>query len=178
MGRIATSPYKLLPASSRQRGLAAIGLELSSPVDVIPIDAGSTVVRCVESGVGELSVELFKAALIIDRDGILAEKVVTACAHEPGRATPPIAVTLPGASGFRASIELDHKAPLRFVYVFAIAPHDLGVDGGALVTVRSASREWPTANEILKSLRVFGRRAATANDGPVLSLVPIVGSDE
>ena len=53
------------------------------------------------------------------------------------------------------------------MYVFAIAPHDLGVDGGVLVTVRSASREWPSADKILRSLKVFGRRPVTANDARV-----------
>ncbi len=154
---------------------------------MVPLATGATVVRCSEARdgqpVGELSVELFKAALVIDRDGILAELVATACAGHRGRATHPIAVKLPGASGFRASVELvrpmgQPQARLPFVYVFAIAPHDLGVDGGALVTVQSASPEWPSADKILRSLKVFGRRPTTANDDSgVLSLLPVVGDD-
>jgi hypothetical protein len=146
------------------------------------------VVRCSEARdgkpVGELSVEVFKAALVIDRDGILREKVEHACAVQPGRATLPVAVKLPGASGFRASVEVvrpmgQPRPALPFLYVFAIAPHDLGIDGGVLVTVRSASREWPSADKILRSLKVFGRRAVvTANDDSgVLSLLPVVGDD-
>lgn len=144
-------------------------------------------VRCEETRdgkpIGELCVEVFKAALVIDRDGILMEKVAHVAATNPGRATLPVAVTLPGASGFRASVELvkpmgQPQPELPFMYVFAIAPHDLGVDGGVLVTVRSASREWPTADKILRSLKVFGRRPVTANDGACLTLLPLVGASD
>jgi hypothetical protein len=178
---------------ARQRGLAGIGFELEPPtgIDLLPVVTGATVVRCTEARdgkpIGELEVEVFKAALVIDRDGILMEKVAHACTTQPGRSTQPIAVSLPGASGFRASVELvkpmgQPQPELPFVYVFAIAPHDLGVDGGVLVTVRSASREWPSADRILRSLKVFGRRPVTANgaandDSGVLSLLPVVGGD-
>ncbi len=149
---------------------------------MVPLDQGPRVVRCEESRdgkpIGELVVEVFKAALVIDRDGILMEKVMRECAVQPGRVTLPIAVTLPGASGFRASVELARGNALPFVYVFAIAPHDLGVDGGVLVIVRSASRDWPSANKILRSLKVFGRRPVTANDGPALTLLPLVCGDD
>ena len=166
---------------ARQRGLAGIGVELESPtgVDLLPIGGGATVVRCSEARdgkqVGELEVEVFKAALVIDRDGILAEKVAHACTTRPGRTTQPVAVSLPGASGFRGSVELvrpmgQPPPELPFVYVFAIAPHDLGVDGGVLVTVRCAGPEWPAADAILSSLRVLGRTPTAANDGPALAL--------
>jgi hypothetical protein len=152
-------------------------LDTPTDVELVALDAGPTVVRCAESRdgrpIGELVLEVFKAALVIDRDGILIEKVRGACARHPGRTTQPLPVTLPGASGFRASVELG-RAELPFVYVFAIAPHDLGVDGGVLVTVRSASREWPSADKILRSLKVFGRRPNTANDGPPLTLLPLI----
>jgi hypothetical protein len=179
----------LLPVVSRQRGLAAIGVELESPtgIDLLPVADGSTVVRCTEARdgkpIGELEVEVFKAALVIDRDGILAERVSQVCLRQPGRVSAPVAVSLPGASGFRASVELvrpmgQPQEPLPWIYVFAIAPHDLGVDGGVLVTVRSASRDWPSANKILSSLKVFGRRPATANDAQVLTLLPLIGKDD
>ena len=149
----------------------------------MPLDQGAKVVRCEESRdgkpIGKLVVEVFKAALVIDRDGILMEKVMRECSIQPGRATLPISVTLPGASGFRASVELARGNELPFMYVFAIAPHDLGVDGGVLVTVRSASRDWPSANKILGSLKVFGRRPVTAaNDGEPLTLLPLVSGDD
>jgi len=148
---------------------------------MVALDAGSTVVRCEETRdgkpIGELVVEVFKAALVIDRDGILMEKVAHECARRPGRVTQPVAVTLPGASGYRASVEYGRTQALPFMYVFAIAPHDLGVDGGVLVTVRSASREWPSADKILRSLKVFGRRPVTANDAEYLTLLPLVGDN-
>ena len=70
---------------------------------------------------------------------------------------------------------------LPYVHVFAMASHDLGVDGGVIVTVRSAAPEWPVADAIMKSLRILGRRSKTANDvqapddAPGLPLPPILG---
>jgi hypothetical protein len=170
--------YKLSPSASRQRGLAAIGIELESPIAMQPLDTGATVVRCSEEHegklVGELAVEVFRAALVIDRDGILEEKAHEAADAEHGRVTPPVPVSLPGASGFRADVVRIGSGALPYVYLFAVAPHDLGVDGGVLVTVRCASPEWPAADAILRTLRVLGRRPTTANDdGEVLAL-PLV----
>jgi hypothetical protein len=172
--------YKLSPSASRQRGLAAIGIELESPVAMQRVDSGATVVVCSEEQngelVGELAVEVFRAALVIDRDGILEEKAHDAADAEHGRATPPVPVTLPGASGFRAEV-VRGKQQLPYVYLFAVAPDDLGVDGGVLVTVRSASPDWPAANEILRTLRVLGRRATTnraANDDAEVLQLPLL----
>jgi len=173
--------FKLSATASRQRGLAAIGVELELPgdgVELEPVASGTTVVRCSEQHdgkiVGELAVDVFRAALVIDRDGLLEEKAHDAADAERGRVTPPVPVSLPGASGFRA--EVVRSGGLPYVYVFAVAPHDLGVDGGVLVTVRCASPEWPAADAILRTLRVAGRRATTqqpANDDEVLAL-PVV----
>lgn len=175
--------YRQLPSTAR-----SIGFELQTPgeVDVQSIDRGEIVVRCRERNadgktVGELDVALFRAALVIDRDGILEEKVssVAGDVAQPGaRVLPAVPVSLPGASGFRAGVELARQ-PLPYVYVFAIAPHDLGVDGGLLVTVRCALPEWPAADAILKSLRILGRRG-TANDSHddephELPLPPLLG---
>ena len=94
--------------------------------------------------IGELEVSVFHAALVIDRDGILEEKVQSALdgAAEPGaRILPTIPVSFPGASGYRADLEIVRpmgaaRPPLPFVYVFAMAPSDLALDGGIVVTVR------------------------------------------
>jgi hypothetical protein len=178
--RLRPLAYKLSPSASRQRGLAAIGIELESPIGMQPVDTGATVVRCSEEHdgklVGELAVEVFRAALVIDRDGILEEKAHDAADAEHGRVTPPVPVTLPGASGFRAEV-VRGKQQLPYVYLFAVAPDDLGVDGGVLVTVRSASPDWPAANEILRTLRVLGRRATTnraANDDADVLQLPLI----
>ena len=180
---LAPAAFKLSPIASRQRGLAAIGIELELPsdgIDLVAVPSGSTVVRCCEQHdgklVGELVVDVFRAALVIDRDGILEEKAHVAADAEHGRVSPPVPVSLPGASGFRA--EVVRNGGLPYVYLFAVAPHDLGVDGGVLVTVRCASPAWPAADAILRTLRVLGRRAITqqqhpANDDDVLAL-PVV----
>ncbi|MGE5186720.1 MAG: hypothetical protein ACM31C_31920 [Acidobacteriota bacterium] len=177
----AATRYRQLPSSGR-----SIGFELQMPgeVDVQPVD-GDIVVRCRErrddgKTVGELEVAVFRAALVIDRDGILEDKVSTVAdgvADQGARVLPAIPVELPGgATGYRADVELTRR-PLPYVYVFAIAPHD-GVDSGLLVTIRSATPEWAAADAILKSLRILGRRGATANDAhdaPAMPLPPLLG---
>ena len=179
----AATRYRQLPSNAR-----SIGFELQTPseVDVQSVERGEVVVRCCErtadgKTVGELDVAMFRAALVIDRDGILEEKVSTVAgdAAQPGaRVLPPVPISLPGATGYRAGVELVRQ-PLPYIYVFAIAPLDLGVDGGLLVTVRCASPEWPAADSILKSLRILGRRGASANDShdepPALPMAPLLG---
>ncbi len=126
--------------------------------------------------VGELEVGVFAAALIIDRDGILAEKAREAIGRRArGNGEPiAVAVSLPGASGYRADAVQD--TPLPYVYAFAVAPHDLGIDGGVLVTIRSACPDWPAADHILRSLRILTRNGmAAANDEVADALIlPIV----
>jgi len=158
-------------------------------VQLTPVENGNTVVRCSEQRdgktVGELEVEVFKAALVIDRDGILEEKAHHAVDEERGRVTPPVPVTLPGASGYRARVELVRPGavppPLPYVYVFAVAPLDLGADGGVLVRIRCAAPEWPAADAILRTMRVLGR-VPTANDAEAAAslplTLPIIGKDE
>jgi len=160
-------------------GRPAIGFQVEVPHEV-ELREGSTL-RCRELRqdgrvVGELEVGVFAAALVIDRDGILAEKareVMDQLASVRGGATS-FAVTLPGASGFRS--DAVDQAALPYAYVFAIAPPDLGVDGGVLVTIRSASPDWTAADHMLRSLRILTRsgRVATnyeVDDGPILPVV-------
>ena len=141
---------------------------------------GDVAVHCSEARgdgkpVGELEVAVFHAALVIDRDGILEEKACTAAATETGRSAAARRITLPGASGYRADAE--RHAPLPYVYIFAIAPHDLGVQGGVLVTVRSAKPDWAAADAILTSLRILTRGGRTANDDDeVVTALPLVRS--
>jgi hypothetical protein len=134
-----------------------VGFELAAP-DEVEITPGA-VVRCAEvregRTVGELEVAPFTAALILDRDGILEEKV-----RGVAGATATIPIELPNASGFRAAT-IASSAPLPYLYVFAFAP--LGVDGGVLVIVRSAKPTWEAADSILGSFRLL-TRGGVAND--------------
>ena len=139
--------YRLLP-----RGATSVGFSIQT--GALEVTALPGRVRCAEPPVGELEVAVFSAALIIDRDGILAAK-----ASEAAGGRPAVPVTLPGASGYRA--EMVGQPPLRYLHVFAIAPDDLGIDGGVLVTIRSACPEWPAAEELLGSLRILTRRGIT-----------------
>ena len=125
---------------------------------------------------GELEVSLFVAALVIDREGILAEKACEVLAREATvrRGPTAVAVALPGASGYRADAVISGTLPYR--YAFAIAPADLGVDGGVAIVVRCASPDWPAADHMLRSLRILTRagRIATqvdVDDGPLLPVV-------
>lgn len=152
-------------------------------VELTPVPAGDAVLRCCErrpdgKPVGELEVSMFKAALIIDRDGILEEKarlVAESCTATVVAGT--VAVSLPGASGYRADVaQKRNNAGLPYVHVFAMAPHDLGIDGGVVVVVRSAAPDWPAAEQMLGSLRLLTRnaKAQPANDEEHPPLLPIV----
>lgn len=154
-------------------------------VELTPVKSGAAVVRCCErradgKTLGELEVSVFSAALIIDRDGILEEKAreVANQSASAVRIAGTVAVSLPGASGYRADVE-PTRSPLPYVHVFAMAPHDLGIDGGIVVVVRSVEPDWPAAEAILGSLRFLTRHgtAQPANDetevhGPLLPVVP------
>lgn len=167
--------YRQLPAASRQRGLPSIGFEIvPGDLEVTP-EAGPALVKCCERRddgrpLGELEVTVFSAALVIDRDGILEAK---ASDHTGG--APAVPVSLPGASGYRAEARGDATLPYR--YVFAIAPHDLAIDGGLLVTVRCATPDWPAADAILRSLRILTRAGtAPANDtDDAAPMLPFLG---
>jgi hypothetical protein len=149
----------VLPAKSfRQlpQGRPAIGFSLVTDLEIAPG-------RCVRASerrdgelIGELTIEVFAAALIIDRDGILQAKA--------SRATSSHAVpfTLDGISGYRGEA-LDHARALRYRQVLAIADV-AAIDGGLLVTIRSAQLEWPAADELLRSLRLLTRGGRPAND--------------
>ncbi len=137
-------------------GRPAIGYVITTDLEV---SHGKTL-RCCEHRdgklIGELSIEVFAAPLIIDRDGILETK-----ASEPtGSAA--VAFALPGVTGYRAET-IDRGGPLPHRHVLAIAPED-GVDGGLLITMRCAAPEWPRADELLRSLRLLTRGGRAAND--------------
>jgi hypothetical protein len=67
------------------------------------------------------------------------------------------------ASGYRVDVELP-GAPQPHVMLLALAPDDLGVDGGVLVRVLGETAEWPEAEAIVASLRLLTRRSTTANE--------------
>lgn len=160
--------YRLPPTPARR-----VGFELAAPSDV-ELSPSAGALRCRErrggQTIGELEISVFHAALVIDRDGILEEKVreaIEAAIASGAYVLEPVPVELAGASGYRIDAEYlrsSARPELPHVHVFAIAPDDLGVDAGVLVTVRSASPEWPAADAILRSLKLLCRRSATAND--------------
>lgn len=176
--------YRQLPTASRR-----IGFEIETPSEV-EVQPSAGQVKCSErrdgKTIGELEVSVFHAALVIDRDGILEEKAESAIesAREPGaRVSPAMPIALPGASGYRAELEVVRpagvaKAQLPYVYVFAMAPHDLALDGGLVVTVRCATPEWPAADAILRSLKILSRGGRPAANDPAeaISGLPLIGN--
>ena len=160
------------------QGRPSIGFQLEAPAGLELREGPALQCREVRPDgrvVGELEVGLFAAALVIDRDGILADKALEAIARLATlrRVVVPEPVALPGANGFRAAAV--HSAALPYLYSFAIAPSE-GVDGGVLVTIRAATPEWAAADHVLRSLRVLTRtgRVATnceADDAPILPVV-------
>ncbi|MEJ7597903.1 MAG: hypothetical protein WKG01_08350 [Kofleriaceae bacterium] len=159
-----TKAYRQPPSRSQ------IGFEVVPPDDLEVVAAGQRYTQHREDGrpIGELEIETFPAALIIDRDGVLSAK-----ASEETGGMPATPVKLAGVSGYRA--EAVGTAPLPYLYVFAMAPKD-GVQSGLLVTVRSASPDWPAAEALLQSLRILTRNGrAPANDtGETALPLPLV----
>jgi hypothetical protein len=159
--------FRQPPTTSRR-----IGFELTPPEDMT-VESTKTGAR-VRGQAGELEVEVFQAALVIDRDGILEEKIqqvvdAVLASDFGARVLQTIPIELPGATGYRADIELVRPMgtarPERpYLLVFAVAPHDFGVDGGVIIRVRSESAAWEPAEHILHSLRILTRRGSTANE--------------
>ena len=168
------------------KGRPSIGFQLEAPAGIELREGSALLCREARSDgrvLGELEVSIFPAALVIDRDGILAEKAVEAMNALANLRRPvmPAPVSLPGANGFRAAAVC--SAALPYIYSFAIAPSDLGVDGGVLITIRAAGPEWPAADHVLRSLRVLTRtgRVATncdADEAPILPMVATAREEE
>ena len=151
-----------------------LGFELTPPDDVVVTPSGGGVTVAEQHGgrtIGEIEIRPFQAALIIDRDGILEEKACEVAAATGGVVVA-VPFALPGATGYRAEVAL-RDAPLPYIHILAIAD-DVGVDGGLLVIVRSASPEWPAADAILQSMRLLNRHGVVhANDNDLQ--LPVVG---
>jgi hypothetical protein len=161
-------------------------LRIPDRVEVTPLGTGPIVVVCHEDRVGELSVELFAAGLIMNRDGILermtnqaAEHATTAPADGELRSLMPVELAS-GPNGFVAEIDVrrDDKGArpaLPYLTIFVLAPPDLAVGGGAIVTVRSKSLEWPASAEMLASLELGARAGDDVAANDARSSLPVVG---
>ena len=163
------------------RGRPSIGFQLEVPAELEICESSDLHCREVRPDgrvVGEVEVSVFAAALVIDRDGILAEMAVEGLNRlttlRRGVVASPVA--LPGGNGFRTAAV--NSGPLPYLYAFAIAPSDLGVDGGVMITIRAASPDWAPADHVLRSLRVLTRngRVATNIDADDAPILPVVGT--
>jgi hypothetical protein len=170
---VAAKPFRRHP-----RGRSAVGFEIEPPGE-LQLQDGPVVVcreqRADGRVLGEIELAVFEAPLIIDRDGVLAERAETAADREAGRpGAVAVAVQLPGASGFRADAVV--RGPLPYVHAFALAPSDLGLRGGVLITVRAASPDWASAEQLLRSLRMVSVHGVVPGDadagaGPLLPIL-------
>ena len=172
---------RLLPSESRRRGRPAIGFDLMLPESVEQVDAqGPVEASLVERRpdgrlIGALTIELFAASLVVDRDGVLRSLVATAAERAGGevQGVYPVAYES-GSAGFRADIVHVDRVELPYQSWLALAPADLAVRGGALVTLASLGPDWPATHSILDTLRVFSRdsdaRARTEDTGEPLAL--------
>jgi len=154
-----------------------LGFQLELPHELERFDGPVVTFRELRSDgrvVGELEVSVFAAALIIDRDGILAEKACAVLGRETAVTAPAVAVMLPGAVGYRA--DAIQRTAQPYLHVFALAADDI-VDGGLVITIRSADPDWPAGEHMLRSLRLLtrgGRIAASAEAADPAPLLPLV----
>lgn len=165
---------RIAPAECRRRGLPAIAVRLAVP-DALALERpsdGPVIVTVREPDIGELTIEVFAAGLIIDRDRILEDLADDHARLTPGKTTRLVHVELDGgADGYLAEIDSAGTA-LPCVSIYVLASPDLAVMGGAIVTVRSALPEWAAGSEMLASLRL-GTRDLPANDAR--GALPVLG---
>lgn len=149
--------------------LQMLSLELEAPTGVELVPITPDLVRASErrpdgAPIGELEVTTFKAALLIDRDGILADKARTLAEAAAPQAMVDSCdpITLGGISGYRASAYVRGKdrPALPYIHVVVLAPDDLRVNAGVVITARSQRLEWVAGDAIIASLKVLGRRGA------------------
>jgi hypothetical protein len=153
------SKLRLLPSEARRRGLPAVGFDLVVPdgLTALPPPAGTAalVVELDPNGrrIGELSIEVVAAGLIVDRDGALAQ-----LATRRAPIVSPYPVTLDaGATGFRADLVRGDRPALPYQSFFALAPRDVGGSGAIVVAVHAAGPAWSAGDAMLATLRVFCR---------------------
>jgi hypothetical protein len=178
---------KIAPGECRRRGLPAIGVRLLVPdgVEIIPAPTeGPIVVTCREPGNGDLTIEIFAAGLLIDRDHVL-EAMTTSAAEfatvEPAagrvRGVQPI-VLEGGTGGYMAEVAVSRDergvaTSCPYLWIYVLAPPDLAACGGAIVTVRSVRYEWVAGDAMLSSLRL-GALHQPANDAGRAALLPML----
>jgi hypothetical protein len=112
--------------------------------------------------------------LIIDRDGTLA---MLANRWIPDAV--PYAVLLDaGANGFRADVVEADRPELPYQSWLAIGPRDVGGTGAVILSLESATPDWPAGTAMLATLRVFSRdgdaRAVTEDAGASALQLPLV----
>ena len=151
------------------RARSLVGFEIDAPTGVQLADGSAVVCREQRPDgrpLGEIELSTFETTLIIDRDGVLAERASAGLGQEGSTAGAAVAVPvqLPGASGFRAD-GVVRGAALPYRSVFVLAPSDLGLRGGVTIVVRSAVPDWASAEHILRSLRMLSTRGVIPSDG-------------
>ena len=148
--------------------LQTLSLELEAPTGVELVPVSPEIVRARErrvdgAPIGELEVSTFTASLLIDRDGVLEEKArmlaETAAPNAVVDSCDP--VSLASISGYRveAYVRARERPPLPYIHVLVVAPDDLRINGGVVITARSQRLDWAAGDAIIASLKILGRRS-------------------
>lgn len=173
--------FRIAPATTRRRGLPAIGLSVFAPdgLEVTVGEDATALLRAAEADpsgqrIGELVIETFSANMVIDPDGALERAADAALAR---LLTPPASGTVrhrarfeldDGTSGLRIEMLMTRDRggvppALPFVIVLALAPDDAAARGGLIARVSSAKPSWAAADTLCETLRVLTRDLG-AND--------------
>lgn len=181
-------------ADSRHRGLPPIGLRLRIPdsIETTPLDATALahggVLAGIERGndgrwLGAVEIDVFAAGLMIDRERALerlARDAADAMIEPPATGEVVSCHRLEldsGPSGCRVEVALSRDVGAgRYVTVLALAAADLSVSGGVLLVARMLRDSWPALDELLGTLRIFGRGGETNQNVDEVRLnLPMLG---
>lgn len=175
--------FRIAPATTRRRGLPAIGLSVFAPdcLDVTVIETGPEALLFASQAdthgkkIGVVEIDIFQANLIIDPDGALdraAEAAVDKVLSPPaaGAVRQRTRFELDdGTSGVRIEVTVTRDgdgtpSTLPHLTVLALAPEDAAARGGLVAIMRSVRPAWAAADTLLETLRVLTRDGGGAND--------------
>lgn len=155
-------------ADARRRGLPALGLAFSAPAALTwtPCTDGALLGRGIERGadgavVGELELALIPAALIMDRDGVLAALAQRAADRLDAALDAIGPCTWPGLAGTVATLVRRDRAALPYLTIHVVTG-DSVVAGAVELIARHAAHSWPVLDDVVASLRVAAKDAQLA----------------
>ncbi len=168
--------FRIAPATTRRRGLPAIGLSVFAPdcLEVTVINTGASALLFASEEdrtgkqIGVVQIDIFTANMVVDPDGALERAADAAlasvlCAPAAGTIRHRARFELDdGSSGMRIEVIVTRDADgaastLPHLTVIALAPDDAAARGGLVALVRSARPSWAAADTLFETLRVLTR---------------------